>query len=300
MVDDRLSMPTKASYLGLGLIFSAATANQAVHCILPFGLFGTVDEDNQEMIAIGNAKRCSAMKGAALTGIVAVSALMLDAAPSSDEMSSASMTDDVRVLDAASVTLSSYRPLLTDNLALHQTNMAARLALAGARLEADLGPDHPDVIQLKEESSAADELRVLLNIATEVEKRRPEQVEGQWLVHGTIRYAGGEPASGLKVKLLDPERRRSDPVGVSATDEFGNWAITYPECPPTEGGAFGKLTLAVHGARNKVLFTSEESFTLGDAPVDYVALELPVITAPKPRNPGGATPATPVTRARES
>jgi hypothetical protein len=97
------------------------------------------------------------------------------------------------------------------------------------------------------------------------------------------------------VRLLDPSRKRSDPVGEVSTDEFGNWAITYPECPPIDGGESGKLTLAVHGARNKTLFTSEDSFRLGDAPVDFVELELSRVAAATPGGRSTVKPTSPGT-----
>ena len=156
-----------------------------------------------------------------------------------------------------------------------QNRRAARLAAAEARLKADLGENHPQVVALRDRAAAADAIERSLQTMVGRTPRRPQVKENEWLVFGRVLDGEGNPVSGVRVRVFDRDRIFDDLLGATSTDEYGNFAITYCDrdfAEPTEG--LPELYVMVEDNEGNQLYSSRDNIRYNSGRSEYFEIVL--------------------------
>lgn len=166
---------------------------------------------------------------------------------------------------------------VAESVARRRATRVARLVVAAARLEEEVGSDAPEVEELKSRIGRADAGRVALHRRAERERRRPSVKPYEWMVYGTVVKHDRTPAEGVKVKLFDKDRKTDDFLGESRVDEFGDFTIgPFHERDFLESGEGSpELYLKIHGARNKLLYDGSKNPRREVKRMEYFAIRLP-------------------------
>lgn len=174
----------------------------------------------------------------------------------------------LQVADAASLaTLEQFATL--------QEERAVRLARVQERLKADLGENHPQAIALGNAAAMAQEMKHALETIAVRTARRPKVKENEWLVFGRVLDANGNPISGLRVRIFDRDRLFDDLLGITETDEYGDFAIIYHERDFAElGEELPELYLMVEDTQGKLLYSSRDNVRYNASRSEYFEIVL--------------------------
>jgi hypothetical protein len=165
---------------------------------------------------------------------------------------------------------------LLESFANIQNRRAARLADAEARLKADLGENHPQVAALHDAAAMAAAMNHALATMAVRTARRPKVKENEWLVFGRVLDANGNPVSGVRVRIFDRDRIFDDLLGITETDEYGDFAITYHERDFAEPGeGLPELYLMVSDTEGNLLYSSRDNIRYNPGRAEYFEIVLP-------------------------
>jgi hypothetical protein len=156
-----------------------------------------------------------------------------------------------------------------------QEKRAAHLSDAGARLEERLGEDHPRVMDLRQSFLAADGLRRSLRETAARDSRIPRLEALQWMVLGRVLDRAGEPATGMTVRVFDRDRQYDDLLGVTTTDEYGDFAVVYHERDFAEPGEdLPELYVMVEDREGNQVYSSRDGLRFEAGRAEYFQIIL--------------------------
>jgi hypothetical protein len=216
-------------------------------------------------------------------------------------MSEIPLEDVQRAIQAVVDATGSARGPAAESVARRKAARVARLVAVAARLEQELGSDSPEVVELKARIVGTDTSRIRLAERGERERRRPDVQPREWMVYGRVVTHDGSPATGVRVRLFDKDRKYDDLLGETRVDEFGDFAIGPYEVvlfleaeEPEEGehAEMPELYLKVYGARNKVVYDGSEDARFGAGRVEYFEIVLARPQEETARDKGAAGSAT--------
>ncbi|GET39232.1 transthyretin-like family protein [Microseira wollei] len=165
---------------------------------------------------------------------------------------------------------------MLESFANIQNRRAARLADAEARLKADLGENHPQVVALHDAAAMAAAMNHALETIAVRTARRPKVKENEWLVFGRVLDANGNPVSGVRVRIFDRDRIFDDLLGITETDEYGDFAITYHERDFAEPGeGLPELYLMLSDTEGNLLYSSRDNIRYNPGRAEYFEILLP-------------------------
>jgi hypothetical protein len=156
-----------------------------------------------------------------------------------------------------------------------QQKRAQRLESAAGSLEKVLGTDHPQVAVLKQSAVSAGDFNTYYKAQAQRVEKRPKLRENEWMVYGRVIDATGQPAAGLTVRVFDKDRKLDDLLGITETEESGDFSVVYHARDFFEVGENApELYLMVEDASGKVLFTSRDSVRPQAGKSEYFTIQL--------------------------
>ncbi|MFB2976709.1 hypothetical protein [Microseira sp. BLCC-F43] len=165
---------------------------------------------------------------------------------------------------------------ILESFANIQNRRASRLADAEARLKADLGENHPQVAALHDAAAMAAAMNHALETMAVRTARRPKVKENEWLVFGRVLDANGNPVAGVRVRIFDRDRIFDDLLGITETDEYGDFAITYHERDFAEPGeGLPELYLMLSDTEGNLLYSSRDNIRYNPGRSEYFEIVLP-------------------------
>ena len=156
-----------------------------------------------------------------------------------------------------------------------QQQRVQRLEAAAGSLETVLGPDHPQVQVLQQNAASAGDFTAYYTAqATRVDKR-PKLHENEWMAYGRVIDAAGTPAVGLTVRVFDKDRKLDDLLGITETDESGDFFAVYHARDFFEPGENApELYLMVEDENGKLLFSSRNNVRPEAGRSEYFLVQL--------------------------
>ncbi|MBA2713586.1 MAG: hypothetical protein H0U55_08550 [Rubrobacteraceae bacterium] len=172
-----------------------------------------------------------------------------------------------RSSDAATPMMRSFAEL--------QEKRAARLSDAEARLKEHLGEDHPRVMALRQTSLAAEDLRRSLRATAVRDSRIPRLEPLQWMVFGRVLDPARRPATGMIVRVFDRDRKYDDLLGVTRTDEYGDFFVVYHERDFAETHEnLPELYVMVEDEEGSTLYSSRDELRFEAGRAEYFEIVL--------------------------
>jgi len=156
-----------------------------------------------------------------------------------------------------------------------QQKRAQRIETAAGSLGKILGTDHPQVVALRQSAVSAGDFTTFYKAqATRVEKR-PKLHENEWMVYGCVIDSVGMPAAGLTVRVFDRDRKLDDLLGITETDESGDFSVVYHARDFFEVGENApELYLMVEDVSGKTLFSSRDNVRPQAGHSEYFTIQL--------------------------
>jgi len=182
--------------------------------------------------------------------------------------------------------LNQSRQATLGELAAAHEQRAAQLAEAAKRLATVIGENSPRVLDLIDAADAATEQQTLFTMTLKrmdsLSAIKPPS-PNQWLVLGRVVDTEGAPLQGITVDITDRQRQLAGKLGSAATNEFGDFAITYQPAPGSGApGAPVELFLLLRDQQGTSTMTNLPLHIRAGAS-DYVEIALP--TPSRPRRP---------------
>ena len=156
-----------------------------------------------------------------------------------------------------------------------QQRRAQRLEAAAGSLETVLGSDHPQVLVLKQSAVSAGDFNAYYTAQAARVDKRPKLHENEWMVYGRVIDAAGNPAVGLTVRVFDRDRKLDDLLGITETDESGDFFVVYHARDFFEVGENApELYLMVEDESGKMLFSSRNNVRPQAGQSEYFSIQL--------------------------
>jgi hypothetical protein len=156
-----------------------------------------------------------------------------------------------------------------------QQKRAQRLEAAAGSLETVLGADHPQVLVLKQNAVSAGDFNSYYTAQAARVEKRPKLHENEWMVYGRVIDAAGNPAAGLTVRVFDRDRKLDDLLGITETDESGDFYVVYHTRDFFEVGENApELYLMVEDESGKTLFSSRDNVRPQAGQSEYFIIQL--------------------------
>jgi hypothetical protein len=156
-----------------------------------------------------------------------------------------------------------------------QQKRAQRLEAAAGSLEKVLGADHPQVVVLKQAVVSADEFNAYYKAQADRVEKRPKLHQNEWMVYGRVIDAAGKPAAGLTVRVFDRDRKLDDLLGITETDESGDFFVVYHARDFFEVGENApELYVMVEDENGKSLFSSRDNVRPQAGQSEYFTIQL--------------------------
>jgi hypothetical protein len=156
-----------------------------------------------------------------------------------------------------------------------QQKRAQRLEAAAGSLETVLGADHPQVLVLKQNAVSAGDFNTYYTAQAARVEKRPKLHENEWMVYGRVIDAAGNPAVGLTVRVFDRDRKLDDLLGITETDESGDFSVVYHARDFFEVGENApELYLMVEDESGKTLFSSRDNVRPQAGQSEYFTIQL--------------------------
>jgi hypothetical protein len=184
--------------------------------------------------------------------------------------------DDVKAALDAFIDGSSEAALpMMRSFAELQEKRAVRLSDAEARLKERLGEAHPQVMGLRQGALAAEDLRRSLRTTATRDSRIPRLEELQWMVFGRVLDQAGRPATGMTVRVFDRDRKYDDLLGVTTTDEYGDFFVVYHERDFAETGEnLPELYVMVEDQEGNQVYSSRDELRFEAGRAEYFQIVL--------------------------
>lgn len=115
-------------------------------------------------------------------------------------------------------------------LAQRQAQHGARRRAVAERLAAYLPDDDPQLVRARWAERQAQDLELAARQRLKRMEGQPEPGPDDWVVAGHVSYADGTPATGLRVRLSDPEHKYDDLLAATSTNSFGDFALVQDLC----------------------------------------------------------------------
>jgi hypothetical protein len=156
-----------------------------------------------------------------------------------------------------------------------QQKRAQRIETATGSLEKVLGTDHPQVVALRQSAVSAAEFNTFYKVqATRIEKR-PKLHENEWMVYGRVIDSAGLAAAGLTVRVFDRDRKLDDLLGITETDESGDFSVVYHTRDFFEVGENApELYIMVEDENGNSLYSSRDNVRPQAGQSEYFTIQL--------------------------
>jgi hypothetical protein len=156
-----------------------------------------------------------------------------------------------------------------------QQKRAQRFEAAAGSLEKVLGADHPQVVVLKQSAVSAGDFNTYYKAQAQRVEKRPKLHENEWIVYGRVIDAAGMPAAGLTVRVFDRDRKLDDLLGITETDESGDFFVVYHARDFFEVGENApELYVMVEDENGNSLFSSKDNVRPQAGQSEYFTIQL--------------------------
>jgi hypothetical protein len=160
-----------------------------------------------------------------------------------------------------------------------QQKRAQRLEAASGSLENILGADHPQVAVLKQSADSAGQFNVYYHAQAVRVEKRPKLHPNEWMAYGRVIGGAGQPVVGVTVRVFDRDRKLDDLLGITETDDSGDFFVVYHARDFFEVGENApELYIMVEDESGKLLFSSRDSFRPQAGQSEYFTIQLDVVT----------------------